>query len=181
MIDSRWPSHPCGRYLISDMKFSKKCAIVGNAGSGKTTLAKKIREQTGARILDLDNITWERGRLQKRRPIEDSIQDMQKFIEEDPENFIIEGCYGELIESSLKYSPMLIFLDPGVSQCLENCRNRKWESHKYSSKEEQDKFLQFLLTWVPEYYRREGPMSHLFHQKIFDEYIGEKMILSKLK
>lgn len=157
---------------------SPRCALMGNSGSGKTTLAKEIHAQTKARILDLDNITWERDRIQKRRPIEDSIKEMEDFIDRDPSNFIIEGCYGELIEASLKHSPLLIFLDPGEAQCLENCRQRPWETHKYPSKEEQDKLLPFLLSWVSEYYRRDGPMSHSFHRQLFETYNGPKLLLT---
>jgi len=154
--------------------------IVGNAGSGKTTLAKMIQNQTKARILDLDEITWQRGQIQRRRTAEDSIKDLSVFIATDPSNFIVEGCYGELIENSFQYSPQLIFLDPGEQKCLENCRNRGWESHKYSSKIEQDKLLSFLLSWVSEYYRREGPMSHVFHQRLFDEFRGTKILIKDL-
>lgn len=157
---------------------SPRCVVLGNSGSGKTTLAKEIHAHTKARILDLDNITWDRDRIQKRRAIEDSIRDMEAFIHQDPSSFIIEGCYGELVEASLKYSPLLIFIDPGEERCLENCRNRGWESHKYPSKEEQDKLLHFLLSWVSEYYRREGPMSHAFHQQLFESYQGPKLLLN---
>ncbi len=162
------------------MNYSQKCSLVGNAGSGKSTLAKEIQRQTKARILDLDNITWERGRLQKRLPIEQSLREMETFIHAAPESFIIEGCYGELIEGSLKFSPLLIFLDPGEKQCLSNCQNRPWESHKYSSKAEQDKLLDFLLSWVSEYYRRDGPMSHAFHRQLFESYRGPKLLLTDL-
>lgn len=158
------------------MIFDSKCAVLGNAGSGKTTFAKKIREQTKASVLDLDNITWDRDILQKRRPIEDSVAELDQFIQSQ-DSWIVEGCYGELIEKTLKHSPMLIFLDPGEELCLQRCQNRPWEQHKYSSKEEQDKFLQFLLSWVSEYYRREGPMSYQFHMHLFDSYAGPKILM----
>jgi adenylate kinase family enzyme len=163
------------------MELSLKCALLGNAGSGKSTLARKIQEKTQARILDLDNITWDRGRLQTRRPIEDSVKELESFIAEDPTRFIVEGCYGELIESTLKHSPLLIFLDPGEKVCLEHCRNRAWEPHKYSSKVEQDKMLGFLLSWVSEYYRREGPLSFAFHLKLYENYSGPKLHLRSLE
>ena len=166
--------------IIPKMIFDKKYAIVGNSGSGKSTLAKRIQAQTGARILDLDNITWERGvRIQKRLTIEDSLAQLRAFIDEEPSSWIIEGCYGELIEQSLTYSPTFIFLDPGEKICLDHCRNRPWEPHKYSSKSEQDKMLEFLLSWVSEYYRREGPMSQQFHQRLFEDYKNSKFLNPK--
>lgn len=162
------------------MNFKKYCAIIGNAGSGKSTLAKRIQFQTQSVILDLDTITWDRAKIQRRRPIEESEKDLDKFLEANTDGWIVEGCYGELIERSLQKSPQLIFMDPGERICLENCKNRPWEKHKYPSKEEQDKFLEFLLSWVSEYYRREGPMSHQFHRAIFEAYAGDKLLISKL-
>ena len=155
--------------------FQPRCAILGNAGSGKTTLAKKIQSQTQAPILDLDNVTWQRGQIQKRREISESLEEVAAFITSSSQAWIVEGCYGELIESTLRHEPLLIFLDPGEAICLDHCRNRPWESHKYSSKTEQDKLLQFLLSWVSEYYRRDGPMSHQYHQHLFDSYPGPKL------
>lgn len=153
-----------------------KVAIVGNAGSGKSTLAREIQTKTGAPILDLDNITWDRQQIQRRREILDSEKDLSEFIGENKDGWIIEGCYGELIEKTLVHSPTLIFLDPGEAVCLKHCKNRPWEKHKYPSKAEQDRFLEFLLSWVSEYYRREGPMSHRFHLALFENYQGLKEI-----
>jgi len=163
------------------VNFKKHCAIIGNAGSGKTTLAKKIQSQNQSAILDLDTITWDRAKIQRRLPIEDSERELDRFIKNNSEKWIIEGCYGELIERTLRHSPQLIFLDPGESVCLQNCQGRQWEKHKYPSKEDQDKFLKFLLSWVSEYYRREGPMSHRFHRALYESYPGEKLVISKLQ
>jgi len=160
------------------VNFQKKCSIIGNAGSGKSTLAQRIQNLTRSPILDLDNITWDRARLQKRRPIEDSEIDLDKFITVNSSSWIVEGCYGELVERTLSRSPQLIFLDPGEATCLKNCHGRPWEKHKYPSKEDQDKFLQFLLSWSSEYYRRDGPMSHQFHKNIFETYPGDKILIT---
>ncbi len=158
------------------MQFSQKVAIVGNSGSGKSTLAEKIHSQTGAPILQLDNITWDRKQIQKRREISDSLDALKQFTDSHSPSWIVEGCYGELIESLFSLRPMLIFLDPGEAVCLKHCQNRGWERHKYPSKDEQDKYLPFLLSWVSEYYRREGPMSYQFHRALYDRYSGPKIL-----
>ena len=80
----------------------------------------------------------------------------------------------------MRYEPELVFLDPGLDRCLSNCRARPWESHKYSSKAEQDSKLQFLLQWVMEYYDREGEMSFTGHMAIYNRYDGPKRFVTKV-
>jgi hypothetical protein len=60
------------------------------------------------------------------------------------------------------------------------CRARPWEPHKYDSKEEQDKRLSFLLSWVSEYYVREGEMSLSAHAACFNAYEGQRQELTRL-
>ncbi len=69
---------------------------------------------------------------------------------------------------------LLLFMNPGEEQCLANCRARPWEPPKYASKQEQDERLEFLLSWVREYYVREGDMSLAGHRACFDAYSGPK-------
>ncbi len=75
---------------------------------------------------------------------------------------------------------MLIFLNPGLEACLANCRSRPWEPHKYASKQEQDKNLQFLLSWVVDYYTRSGSLSLKAHMLCFQAYAGPKHELQSL-
>jgi hypothetical protein len=130
--------------------------------------------------LDLDTITWDRQDIQRRLSSEASKTKLDEFIRAHPKGWIIEGCYGELIEASLSSRPHLIFLDPGESICRERCQNRGWEPHKYKSIEEQNKFLEFLLSWVSDYYKRDGFMSHAFHKQLFESYSGAKTMGSNL-
>ena len=55
-----------------------------------------------------------------------------------------------------------------------------WEPHKYNSRHEQDEKLEFLLAWVREYYSREGDLSLVAHQALFDAYPGPKHKLTTL-
>ena len=65
-----------------------------------------------------------------------------------------------------------------MEQCLENCRNRPWEAHKFRSKAEQDERLAFLLNWVREYYTRDDPLSLRAHEALFQRYLGPKRRLA---
>ncbi len=148
-------------------------AILGNSGSGKSTLAAWLAARTGAPLLDLDTIAWLPDRPGIRREHAAAAADLQAFCSAD--RWIIEGCYGELVASSLSRAPVLIFLNPGRSRCQAHCRARPWEPHKYASKAEQDANLEYLLAWVADYYERDGEMSLAGHRACFDAYPGEKL------
>jgi adenylate kinase family enzyme len=45
--------------------------IVGNSGSGKTWLAKKLAKVEGCQVIHLDNIFWEPGGFDRKRSPEE--------------------------------------------------------------------------------------------------------------
>lgn len=150
-----------------------RIAILGNSGSGKSTLARSLAERSGAPMLDLDTVAWEPGQIAVARSPEAAQSDVRAFCSSHGQ-WVVEGCYASLVSVALKFSPRLLFLNPGEEQCLANCRSRPWESHKFASKQEQDEYLEPLLSWVSEYYRREGDMSLSGHRACFDAYSGAK-------
>lgn len=151
----------------------KRVAILGNSGSGKSTLASALALKSGAPVLDLDAIVWEPGKVAVARPPEAALADLNAFCH-GSESWIVEGCYADLIEATFRWQPELIFMNPGEEVCLRHCRVRPWEPSKYASKEEQDAKLDFLLSWVSEYYRRDGTMSLKGHRALFEAYAGPK-------
>jgi hypothetical protein len=90
------------------------------------------------------------------------------------------GAYANLVKIALQFNPLLLFLNPSEQQCLDNCRARPWEAHKYPSKDEQDKRLAFLLSWVSDYYTRDGEMSLSAHRSCFSAYAGKRQELRQL-
>ncbi len=157
----------------------RKIAIVGNSGSGKSTLAKMIAAEVNFVTLDLDTIAFEPDQIAKPRDADVQLTDVRNFCSASDE-WVIEGCYASLTAVALTFDPHLIVLDPGFEQCIENCKSRPWEAHKYSSKKEQDSKLEFLLQWVKAYYTRDDDMSLAAHRKVFDAYAGSKIWLSSL-
>jgi adenylate kinase family enzyme len=151
-----------------------RVAVLGNSGSGKSTLACWIAGYTYAPLLDLDTIVWEPGKIAVARSPEAARSDLHAFCS-TKSHWIIEGCYASLVEAALEYLPLLIFLNPGEAQCLSNCRSRPWEAHKYASRAEQDRQLAFLLSWVSNYYTRDGDMSLAAHRACFNAYTGRKV------
>lgn len=162
---------------VGNIGDSVRVAIVGNSGSGKTTLARRLIGDEPISVLDLDTVAWEPDQIAVARPIEVAREDVRAFCKEH-ESWVVEGCYSGLIEASLEFNPHLLVLDPGLEQCVSNCRARPWEPHKYASKEEQDEKLSFLLDWIDKYYSRDGDMSFSGHKALFENYAGPKQWLS---
>jgi adenylate kinase family enzyme len=156
-----------------------RIAIVGNSGSGKSTLARRLASGKAVAILDLDTIVWEPAQVAALRDHDLALADLHAFCRTH-EDWIVEGCYGNLIEATFAYGPELVWLDPGLERCLSNCRARPWETHKYASKKEQDSKLDFLLHWVADYYTRDGDMSRAGHEALYGRYGGPKRLLTRL-
>lgn len=154
----------------------RRIAIIGNSGSGKSTLAHQIAEQLGSAVLDLDTIAWTTDNPTELESTDAAVATLQGFFNKHPA-WIIEGCYEHLVEPILDGSIELVFLDPGEAACIEHCKNRPWEPHKYASKAEQDENLEFLLSWVKEYYNRTGAMSLHAHHALYTSYDGPKQHL----
>lgn len=156
-----------------------RVALLGNSGSGKSTLAAWLAEAGSLAVLDLDSVAWEPGQHAVARPSALAEADVCRFCTTHA-RWVVEGCYGDLIEATFRFQPLLIFLNPGLESCIAHCLNRPWEPHKYPSREEQDANLEFLLSWVAEYYTRDGPMSLTAHQAVFARYPGRKVELKRV-
>jgi adenylate kinase family enzyme len=156
-----------------------RIAIIGNSGSGKSTLARWLAAQTGAPALDLDTVAWEPGAIAVPRSTSAAEDDVRSFCTTH-KYWVVEGCYATLVRIALEFKPRLLFLNPGEQRCLDNCRARPWESHKYPSMAEQDEHLAFLLSWVSQYYTRDGEMSLLGHTACFKGYTGPRDELTRL-
>jgi adenylate kinase family enzyme len=154
-----------------------RVAIVGNSGSGKSTLAGQIAAAQSIASLDLDTVAWEPGKIAVARATEAAAADVTAFCSTH-DRWVVEGCYAALVGHAIAYSPLLLFIDPGMDACLAHCRNRPWEPHKYASKAEQDAKLEFLLTWVRGYYTRDDDLSLSAHRALFESYHGLKLRLA---
>jgi adenylate kinase family enzyme len=154
-----------------------RIAILGNSGSGKSTLARWLADRRGAPLLDLDTVAWEPNRIALARPVDAAVSDVRAFCTNNT-SWVLEGCYANLICAALRFTPILVFLDPGEEQCVSNCRARPWEPHKYASRAAQDERLPSLFTWVRQYYVRDGEMSHSGHNAAYAAYLGPKYLIT---
>ncbi|GAB3252934.1 P-loop NTPase family protein [Chitinimonas naiadis] len=150
-----------------------RIALLGNAGSGKSTLAGQLADRYRIPVLDLDTLVWEPGQIAVPRDAGLVRGDVLRYCQGHAD-WIIEGCYADLVAIVLVHQPELLLLDPGEAACLQHCRARPWEPHKYASRAEQDAKLDFLLAWVRDYYVRDGDMSLAGHLALYRAYSGPK-------
>jgi adenylate kinase family enzyme len=152
----------------------KRIIIFGNSGSGKSTLAKEYSEQFNLSHCDLDTLAWANTNPAQRKKHSESMSGINQFINEN-KSWVIEGCYADLLQEILKYSTQVIFINPGTETCINNCKNRPWEPHKYPSKQAQDNNLNMLIDWIEQYSERQDEFSLKAHRKLFDEFTGNKV------
>ena len=150
-----------------------KVVIFGNSGSGKSTLARQYVAEYGLSHLDLDGLAWLDTDPPMRKPVKDSAIEINQFLMTNT-RWVIEGCYSDLLDLVIDESSQVVFLNPGIEACIDNCRSRPWEPHKYQTAEEQDKNLDMLLNWVKEYAVRKDEFSLSSHKKLFERFKGKK-------
>ena len=149
-----------------------KTVLLGNAGAGKSTLARRLIVQEPAVRLSLDEVAFTGG--VSRRPLEESIALAFRFIEKNA-SWIVEGCYSDIVEPLLEHADTLIFLNPDVETCIAHCQARPWEPGKFESSEAQKANLQNLLSWVREYETRDDEYGLQRHRALYDSFAGRKV------
>jgi adenylate kinase family enzyme len=137
-------------------------------------MARKLSRQLSLPYLDLDTIAWQAPAV--RKPTAASIAEIDRFIKTH-DGWVIEGCYGDLIEAALPWCTDLYFLNPGMAACVRNSKNRPWEPHKFATAEGQAENLSVLIDWIRRYETRDDEFSLARHRTIFDGFHGKKVEL----
>ena len=156
------------------MESMRKILIFGNSGSGKSTLAMKMKANFSLQHLDLDVLAWEKTQPPTRKALSESVSILDIFMSKH-NSWVIEGCYADLLTYVSQSANEIIFLNPGNEICIDRCKSREWEPHKYESKDAQDKNLDMLMEWVNEYDKREGETSLKSHKSLFSSFMGKKI------
>lgn len=173
------PFGQLGRYLFNfAVNPMPKVLIFGNSGSGKSTLAKSLAESDGLAHFDLDTIAWSPASPPKRMPVMESAKHINHFLAANSD-WVVEGCYADLIEIASHQATEMIFLNLSVEDCIANARNRPWEPHKYQSVELQNENLEMLLEWIRAYAIRNDSCSQVVHEKLYNAFKGSKKIVTE--
>ncbi|GAA6134357.1 hypothetical protein NBRC116188_11460 [Oceaniserpentilla sp. 4NH20-0058] len=151
----------------------KRIVIFGNSGSGKSTFAHHLSEKHKIPHLDLDTLAWLPTEPPTRQPLKIAQQTVNTFIQQNTD-WVIEGCYGDLIEHLFPSCNEIYFLNLPIDLCIENAKQRPWEPHKYESQALQDQNLPMLLEWIKQYTTRQDTFSLQFHKQLFDKFRGTK-------
>lgn len=92
--------------------------VTGNAGAGKTTLARRLADRLGCTAIHLDGVVWKPG----WEPVSAREKEQQLRKISDPEEWLIEGV-SQLIRQR---ADLIVFLDVPRHLCLLRCMRRNW-------------------------------------------------------
>ncbi len=151
-----------------------RLVVFGNSGSGKSTYARGQCTHPDCVHLDLDTVAWLSAVPEPtRKPVAEVSAVLLDFVNNHTD-WVIEGCYADLLATVLPYASEMVFLNPGVEICIDNARQRPWEPHKYADESAQDANLQMLIAWIRNYPHRDDDCSLRAHRQLFDGFKGPK-------
>jgi adenylate kinase family enzyme len=141
--------------------------VIGNSGSGKSSLARGLGAQIHAPIFDLDLIHWKDdgfGAKQDEDVARQRVADLAAT-----ERWIIEGVYGWLAEVAAPRATSLIWLDIPWGVCQEGLllRGQRRGGTEADFAE--------LLKWAEAYWARQTPTSFKGHQRLFEAFSAAKL------
>jgi adenylate kinase family enzyme len=146
--------------------------IFGNAGSGKTTLARRFAESFQLDVLELDEVRWEQ-RPNKLNSAERCREIVRDFIATRA-GWVVEGLHATLLECALVSATELHFLNPGFDVCRARALARPWDSRKSESPERQAALFRQYEPWFRSYDTRTDETSLAAHRALFATFDGAK-------
>jgi len=149
--------------------------IIGNSGSGKTWLASRLSDASGGSVVHLDDLFWEPGGFDKKRPQETVALMIKEAKAKD--SWIAEGVFGELAEQFFDWAHVLIWLDVDWPTCHARLLKRGSESKKHMGRVESEEGLKNLVEWASKYYERTSTRSFLGHERLLEIFSGQKVRL----
>jgi adenylate kinase family enzyme len=164
---------PAGRGVAIPRISARRVVIVGNGGSGKSHLARRLSASLGIPAVSLDSIFWLPGGFNEKRP---SAQ-VDELIagQRATSAWIVEGVFGDLAGRFVDLADLLIWLDLPWATCEAGLRERGSESAEQRDPVAADENFRKLVAWCSEYGTRTTASSHFGHKKLFDGFSGVKL------
>jgi adenylate kinase family enzyme len=150
--------------------------IIGNAGSGKTWLARRLADGIDTPTVHLDELFWEPGGFDVKRDQEE----VDRLIEESKRtaSWVVEGVFGELAERYFAEAELLIWLDIDWETCKTRLLARGSESKRHLGREQSEEGLKRLVDWASHYYDRGDLRSFLGHRALMEKFSGKTLRLT---
>lgn len=143
--------------------------IIGNSGSGKSWLAKRLAEHLQVPWIDLDLIHWISDEHSIPRPRAEALG--MARMAASKERWVIEGVYGWMVSELVEQATALIWLCLEDEDCVSHIRQRE------AKRDDSDELLIALQDWAGSYRTREGSSGFAAHQCLFEGFDGSKLQL----
>ena len=160
----------------------ERILLIGNAGAGKTTFARKLAAKCNLPLVHLDQLYWcgEWEHLTREQ------FDALLQVELEKPQWIIDGNFNRTIPHRLQYCDTVFFLDLPTEVCLESIRARIGKPRSdmpWVETEEDTEFMEYIRAFSTE--QRPGILSLLqkysnvnvvtFHSREeVDAYLGKQ-------
>lgn len=149
-----------------------KILIIGNSGSGKSWLAKRLAECHGLPLIHLDDLFWQPGGFDQPR----SEAEQARLLAEAScqATWIAEGVFGRLAAQVLQQADHLVWLDLEWSVCVKRLRHRAAEAPMHQGRRQTENGLAKLLAWAGAYDTRGDDCSRTAHTQLFEHFRGTR-------
>ncbi len=154
------------------MKKDERILIIGNSGSGKTWLGKKLAEKGQIPLFHMDTIRWDQSGYEIRRSAADITKDLNHIQEK--EQWILEGVFGKMAQEMLPFATTLIWLDLPWEECKNNLLSRDPQFDEHLNPQEKEKALETLIAWAAEHDSREDANSRGFFHTLYSDFQNQK-------
>ena len=147
--------------------------VIGNSGSGKSSLAEGLGALTYAPIFDLDLIFWKDDGYGAKQ--DEDVARQQVVDIAATQHWVIEGVYGWLAEVAVPRATALIWLDVPWDVCRDGllARGQRRGGTEADFAE--------LLKWAEAYWNRQTPTSFTGHQRLFEAFSAAKLRIRNRK
>ncbi|WP_237884825.1 adenylate kinase [Pseudomonas sp. PGPR40] len=143
--------------------------IIGNSGSGKSWLAKRLAGHLQVPWIDLDLIHWISDEHSIARPRAEALR--MARVAASKERWVIEGVYGWMISELAGQATTLIWLRLEDEDCVNHIRQRE------AKRDDSDELLIALQDWAGSYRNREGSSGFAAHQRLYEGFSNSKLQL----
>lgn len=151
---------------IADLK--QRVLIIGNSGSGKTTVANRIERLFGSPVVGLDSIHWQGEGYGQKRDEQEARQLVLQATAAPA--WIVEGVFGWLAQVAVGQATALIWLDFALDECRKGLLERGPKDGR------QESFAE-LLAWCEDYWARKTSSSFEGHLLLYEGFASTKIRL----